>query len=141
MDKYWESIDVIVFKVRDNGKIINKPVYLCVGLKSNGLKEVLGMWVGKSESSFPQSSTQEWYHKSYWKPQRKNQKVHQIKAFTPNRWGSEEDSIPISNGDWEKMDTANSKLGIDYEPIFTYIWKQNTDIREISESCFLIYTK
>ena len=41
-------MDGIVFKVRDNGKIINKTVYLCVGLKQNGLKEVLGMWVGKS---------------------------------------------------------------------------------------------
>ena len=41
----------IVFNVRDNGKIINKTVYLCVGLKQNGLKEALGMWVGKSESS------------------------------------------------------------------------------------------
>lgn len=37
-------MDGIVFKVRDNGKIINKTVYLCVGLKQNGLKEVLGMW-------------------------------------------------------------------------------------------------
>lgn len=44
-------MDGIVFKVRDNGKIITKTVYLCVGLKQNGLKEVLGMWVGKSESS------------------------------------------------------------------------------------------
>ena len=44
-------MDGIVFKVRDNGKIINKTIYLCVGLKQNGLKEVLGMWVGKSESS------------------------------------------------------------------------------------------
>lgn len=44
-------MDGIVFRVRDNGKIINKTVYLCVGLKQNGLKEVLGMWVGKSESS------------------------------------------------------------------------------------------
>ena len=44
-------MDGIVFKVRDNGKIVNKTVYLCVGLKQNGLKEVLGMWVGKSESS------------------------------------------------------------------------------------------
>ena len=35
-------MDGIVFKVRDNGKIINKTVYLCVGLKQNGLKEVLG---------------------------------------------------------------------------------------------------
>ena len=43
--------DGIVFNVRDNSKIINKTVYLCVGLKQNGLKEVLGMWVGKSESS------------------------------------------------------------------------------------------
>lgn len=44
-------MDGIVFKLRDNGKIINKTVYLCVVLKQNGLKEVLGMWVGKSESS------------------------------------------------------------------------------------------
>ena len=43
-------VDGIVFKVRDNGKIINETVYLCVGLKQNGLKEVLGMWVGKSSS-------------------------------------------------------------------------------------------
>lgn len=45
-------MDGIVFKVRDNGKIINKTVYLCVGLKQNGLKEVLGMWVGKSRKFF-----------------------------------------------------------------------------------------
>jgi putative transposase len=44
-------MDGIVFKVRDNSKIIKKTVYLCVELKQNGLKEVLGMWVGKSESS------------------------------------------------------------------------------------------
>ena len=44
-------MDGIVVKVRDNGKIINKTVYLCGGLKQNGLKEVLGMWVVKSESS------------------------------------------------------------------------------------------
>ena len=31
--------------------IINKTVYLCVGLKQNGLKEVLAMCVSKSESS------------------------------------------------------------------------------------------
>ena len=44
-------MDGVVFKVRDNGKIINKTVYLCVGLKQNGKKEIIGMWVGKSESS------------------------------------------------------------------------------------------
>lgn len=44
-------MDGIVFKVRENGKVINKTVYLCVGLNKEGLKEVLGMWVGKTESS------------------------------------------------------------------------------------------
>lgn len=44
-------MDGIVFKVRDQGKVINKTVYLCVGLNREGFKEVLGMWVGKNESS------------------------------------------------------------------------------------------
>jgi len=44
-------MDGIVFKVRDNGKVINKTVYLCIGLCKSGIKEVLGMWVGKTESS------------------------------------------------------------------------------------------
>lgn len=33
----------IVFKVWDNGKIINKTVHLCIDLKQNDLKEVFGM--------------------------------------------------------------------------------------------------
>lgn len=41
----------IVFKVRESGKIINKTVYLCVGLTQRGHKEILGMWIGKAESS------------------------------------------------------------------------------------------
>lgn len=44
-------LDGIVFKVREGGKVMNKTVYLCVGLNKEGMKEVLGMWVGKSESS------------------------------------------------------------------------------------------
>ena len=44
-------MDGIVFKVRESGKIINKTVDLCVGLNERGYKDVLGMWVGKSESS------------------------------------------------------------------------------------------
>jgi transposase-like protein len=45
-------MDGIVFKVRENGKVINKTVYLCVGLNKEGLKEVLGMWVGKLELGY-----------------------------------------------------------------------------------------
>lgn len=44
-------MDGIMFKVRDSGKVINKTVYICVGLNKEGKKEVLGLWVGKAESS------------------------------------------------------------------------------------------
>lgn len=44
-------MDGIVFKVRQNGKVINKTIYLAVGLNSEGMKEVLGMWLGESESA------------------------------------------------------------------------------------------
>jgi putative transposase len=44
-------MDGIVFKVRQNGKVINKTIYLAVGLNSDGFKEVLGMWLGESESA------------------------------------------------------------------------------------------
>lgn len=44
-------MDGIVFKVRENSRVTNKTVYLAVGLKKDGRKEVLGMWLGKSEAA------------------------------------------------------------------------------------------
>lgn len=44
-------MDGIVFKVRQNGKVINKTIYLAVGLNVEGHKEVLGMWLGENESA------------------------------------------------------------------------------------------
>lgn len=44
-------MDGIVFKVRDNSRVINKTIYLAVGLKTDGKKEVLGMWLGKTEAA------------------------------------------------------------------------------------------
>jgi transposase-like protein len=44
-------MDGIIFKSRDGGKVINKTVYICVGLPKTGKKEVLGLWVGKAESA------------------------------------------------------------------------------------------
>ena len=44
-------MDGIVFKVRQNGKVINKTIYLAVGLTDQGLKEVLGMRLGENESA------------------------------------------------------------------------------------------
>lgn len=44
-------MDGIVFKVREANKVINKTIYLAVGLNKYGLREVLGMWLGKNESA------------------------------------------------------------------------------------------
>ena len=44
-------MDRIVFKVRENSKVINKTIYIAVGLRTDGKKEVLGLWLGKNESS------------------------------------------------------------------------------------------
>jgi putative transposase len=44
-------MDGISFKVRQSGKVINKTVYLVIGLGKEGKKEVLGMWIDTSESA------------------------------------------------------------------------------------------
>lgn len=44
-------MDGIVFKVREGSKVINKTVYIAVGLRRDGIKEVLGLWLGKNESA------------------------------------------------------------------------------------------
>jgi putative transposase len=44
-------MDGIVFKVREDSKVINKTIYLAIGLNRDGKKEVLGMWLGKNETS------------------------------------------------------------------------------------------
>lgn len=42
-------MDGIIFKVREGSKVINKTVYLAVGLKQDGHRELLGLWLGKNE--------------------------------------------------------------------------------------------
>jgi transposase-like protein len=44
-------MDGIVFKVKEGSRIIEKTVYIAVGLNIEGKKEVLGMWLGKNESA------------------------------------------------------------------------------------------
>ena len=38
-------------KARDNNVIINKAVYLFVGVNLEGQKELLGIWIGKNEGA------------------------------------------------------------------------------------------
>ncbi|MEA4917261.1 IS256 family transposase [Proteiniphilum sp.] len=44
-------MDGIVFKVRENSRVANKTVYIAVGLRRDGKKQVLGLWLGKTESA------------------------------------------------------------------------------------------
>lgn len=43
--------DAIHYKVKHDGKIINKAAYVCLGLNRQGYKDVLGVYIGENESS------------------------------------------------------------------------------------------
>lgn len=44
-------MDAIHYNARQDNAIIKKAVYIAIGIKLNGKKEVLGMWVGGNESA------------------------------------------------------------------------------------------
>lgn len=44
-------MDCIVVKVRHNGSIINKTVFLALGINLDGHKELLGMWMAENEGA------------------------------------------------------------------------------------------
>jgi transposase-like protein len=44
-------MDGISFKIRHQGKVVNKTIFLVIGLNNQGMKEVLGMWINETESA------------------------------------------------------------------------------------------
>lgn len=44
-------LDCIVVKVRHNGSVINKAVFLALGINTEGQKELLGMWIAENEGA------------------------------------------------------------------------------------------
>jgi putative transposase len=44
-------LDAVRVKVRHNGSVINKAVYLAIGVTLEGQKDVLGMWVAETEGA------------------------------------------------------------------------------------------
>jgi transposase-like protein len=44
-------LDAIHFKVRKEGKIVNKAAYSVLGINIEGYKEILGIWIGENESA------------------------------------------------------------------------------------------
>jgi len=44
-------LDAIQFKVRDNGRVKSKAIYLAIGVTLSGVKEVLGLWIAQTEGA------------------------------------------------------------------------------------------
>jgi len=53
LDPVWPVIylDALVVKVRDQGTVRNKSVYMALGLNMTGRKEVLGLWIEATEGA------------------------------------------------------------------------------------------
>ena len=53
LDKIYPIVylDAMYFKVRSNGKIVNKAVYICLGYTLEGYKDILGIWVDEAEGA------------------------------------------------------------------------------------------
>jgi putative transposase len=44
-------LDALQIKVKDQGRVMNKAIYLAIGVNMSGLKEVLGMWTAQTEGA------------------------------------------------------------------------------------------
>lgn len=44
-------MDAVHFNVREDNRTVKKAVYVAIGIKLNGKREVLGMWIGGNESA------------------------------------------------------------------------------------------
>ena len=53
LEPVWPIVylDALVVKVRDNGIVRNKAIYLALGVTLEGRKEVLGLWVSQTEGA------------------------------------------------------------------------------------------
>jgi putative transposase len=38
-------------KVKDQGRVSNKAIYLAIGVNMSGIKEVLGMWASENDGA------------------------------------------------------------------------------------------
>lgn len=44
-------LDCIVIKIRDNQRVINKAIYLALGVNMDGKKDLLGLWMSENEGA------------------------------------------------------------------------------------------
>ncbi len=51
--------DALIVKIKDQGHIVNKAVYLAIGVNMEGLKDVLGIWIERTEGTAEGAATLE----------------------------------------------------------------------------------
>lgn len=53
LEAYYPFVfmDAIHYKIRENHQIVTKAAYVILGIDNNGIKDILGLWVGTSESA------------------------------------------------------------------------------------------
>jgi transposase-like protein len=53
LDKVYPIVymDAIHFKIRDDGRIMSRAAYVCLGINKEGYKDILGIWLGESEGA------------------------------------------------------------------------------------------
>ena len=53
MEAFYPFIfmDAIHYKIREDHQVVTKAAYVVLGINNEGMKEVLGLWVGASESA------------------------------------------------------------------------------------------
>ena len=53
LDKVYPIVymDCLVVKVRDEGRIVNKSIFIAIGITMEGFKDVLGLWIEKNEGA------------------------------------------------------------------------------------------
>ena len=47
-------LDCIVLKIRQDKRVINKSIYLALGINLEGHKELLGLWLAETEGGQPE---------------------------------------------------------------------------------------
>ena len=51
LESIYPFMDAVYFHVRSEGQIVKKAVYIAIGVNMEGIRDVLGMWVGENESA------------------------------------------------------------------------------------------
>lgn len=44
-------LDAIHYKVKDDGRVVSRAAYICLGINKDGYKDILGIWIGENEGA------------------------------------------------------------------------------------------